>query len=86
MEVMASLRPEWQLSRGFGYAQGQSWAGGYRPPLGSVVDRSSAPAKQNGKSPFVSDDLFGQEFGAQPVAIAARPVDLDRHRDPPIGS
>ena len=26
------------LSRGFGYAQGQSWAGCYGPPLGSVVD------------------------------------------------
>jgi len=44
------------------------------------------PAKQDGKSPLVSDYLFRQEFGAQPVAIAARPVDLDRHRDPPIGS
>jgi hypothetical protein len=66
--------------------QGQSWAGRYRPPLGSVVDRSTMPAKQDGKSPLVSDYLFRQEFGAQPVAIASRPVDLDRHRDPPIGS
>jgi hypothetical protein len=86
MEVMASLRSEWRLSRGLGYAQGKGWAGCDGTPLGSVVDGRTAPAEQDGESPFVTGDLFRQEFGAQTVAIAARPVDLDRHRDPPIGS